>query len=286
MKNNKNLPLILSALLIVSLLVFFGVKSLSSYNNENDTIAEKYEELNSKYEALLNERNELRLKIEALNAKINSKNEQLDQYISEIQKSNLTEEQLSDYKQKVNRLIIELDDLIAEKKILDFRYAKEKFNNYKSNEEIKDLEVDVMALEEKNKELKRLSKLKNRPYIYSVNVETFNEKRNEVLVSTDKARRVDIIQTCINMESFNYSSDNYVYFQILRPDFTPITAKNGANKKLDHTKKVKVSSLNALNNYCFEVKVDEDMEKLKKGQYILNIYDEDVLISRAFFTLR
>lgn len=289
MRKKRNFVIALGIGLIVTACAVFGFMSFSDLKSKNSLMAFEYEMLNNKYDKLLKESNNLKAKIESLNGQISDKNELLDFYISEIQKKTLSSEKMATYKQRANQLITELDELIAEKKILDYKYAKEKFNHYKTGEENKDLKVAVAELKDANKNLKHKLKTEKSPHIYSVNIESFNEKNNGVLISTDKARKVDIIQTCINVDGFKSDSKTDVIFQMLTPDFRTISTKDSYgrnNTKLNYTKKINASELSKVKNYCFEVDFDYHRDKLKKGKYILNIYDKSGLISRAFFSLR
>lgn len=274
--------------IIVILTIALGILKFSNLKSKSNDIANKYEHLNDAYNKLLEERDRLKLNIEKLDNQINEKNKQLDFYISEIQKNKISKVQTEEYKQKITQLITELDDLIAEKKILDFKFAKEKYQNINTKEENAILKHIVADLETENKSLKSKESIKNKPYIYSINIESFDEKRNSNLISTDKARKVDVIQACIKLENFSASGTSDIFFQILTPEFETLNSKEGYKSDLStlsYTSKISASKLSVFKNYCFEAKID-DNTKLKKGKYILNIYDNTRLISRAFFTLR
>ncbi|MFD0963314.1 hypothetical protein [Pseudofulvibacter geojedonensis] len=287
MKNNK-LKITGLAIAVIAITAF-GLVSFTHLNKENKNITNKYEKLNNNYNELLREKNKLSKNKEVLDKEIDKKNNEIDVYISKIKKNKLTTEQLEITKTKVNKLIKELDCLITEKKKLDFHYAKVYYAGLDLKKENTELKKNISDLKDENARVKNKAKLAKRLYILSVKIESFNKKNNDKLVASNKARKVNFINTCISMDALSLNSKNQVFFQILTPNFEVLNAKDGFDKngkKILYTKKVNLSNFNALEDFCFETEIQKEEGKLQKGQYILNIFDEDSLISREFFTLK
>ena len=210
--------------------------------------------------------------------------------MGEIQNKDLTIKQLKKYKGKVAKLNKELDQLIDDMKALDFKYITLSNEHTLALEENTTLKAKVDSMELQQIETAKKLVESKRPYVVSINTETYKERRNNDLVQTDRARRIDIMNICIDLvaNDYNLTSQSDVFLQIIKPDLNVLNPKVGYQKdqkQINYTGKVTLAELKDNNNFCSEIIIPED-EKLKKGKYLINIYDVNGLIAREYINLK
>ena len=278
----------LLALTLVTLVVL-----LSAYfaeKEKKEEVSESYAELTKDFSKLSTENTTLNEKKESLVKEIEEKNEKINFYMGEIQNKDLTIKQLKKYKGKVAKLNKELDQLIDDMKALDFKYITLSNEHTLALEENTTLKAKVDSMELQQIETAKKLVESKRPYVVSINTETYKERRNNDLVQTDRARRIDIMNICIDLvaNDYNLTSQSDVFLQIIKPDLNVLNPKVGYQKdqkQINYTGKVTLAELKDNNNFCSEIIIPED-EKLKKGKYLINIYDVNGLIAREYINLK
>lgn len=116
------------------------------------------------------------------------------------------------------------------------------------------------------------------------------ERSSGKLIPTERARRSDKIRVCYTVAKnpLTEAGDKEFYVQVIDPNSNVL----GANNQVEFEDKVLNYSLISRFNYenrnlnvCEFVSPNGD-EKFEKGRYIVNVFNEENLISTSEFTLR
>lgn len=287
MKKNhiKNGLLALTTITLVILLsAYFTEKK------QKEEVSNSYAELADDFSELTTENTSLNEKREALSKEIEEKNDKINFYMGEIENKDLTIKELKKYKGKVAKLNKELDQLIDDMKALDVKYIALSNEHTLVLEENDNLKAQVDSMEIAQIETAKRIVESKRPYVVSINAETYKERRNNNLVATDRARRIDIMNVCVDLvaNEYNLKDQSDIFLQIIKPDLSILDPKTGYQKdqkQINYTGKVTLAELKDSSNFCSEVIIPED-EKLKKGKYLINVYDVNGLIAREYINLK
>ncbi len=291
---NKRTLLILGLLLGVS--VIFNIYLLSRSNTAETQVVEekaKVDSLNAfknslenDFEAMTYELDQFKGKniqldslLEKANADITKQKRQIDKLINENKDIDLLKRQLAEMKAIRDGYRDQIETLIKENKEL-------RFANINLSQEVDNLNKTTQDL---NQKVQLASELRTENII----VEPLREKGKGKLEATEKAKRVGKINTTFVIAENKVApkGKREVVLRIVKPDgYVLSDANNGSGtftkeggRSTDYTLLKNVDYNNARTEVLFEW---DQLEELKSGLYIAEVYVDGVLMGNNKFDLK
>jgi uncharacterized protein (DUF3084 family) len=287
-KSNSSLKAVVAILAILLVGSLFYIYKISS---KVDNFAGQLEKASTEKQSVMKDLEDLKATYDAAIAENSSMSEELIQerdkvvkLMDDLKKSN---GDLSKYKNQVQALQGNLKQLMKDNEALKTQNTKLTLSRDSTvvvlGQAQKFNEVLVGQNEDLSKTVEKGSKLS----ILNLQTAAYKLKSSGKEIATDKASRADVLKISFTIaeNSIAKSGDKEYYIQV-------IDSKNnvlGESKTVDLGEKTLVYSFISSVKYENKtVQVSQDLAgtDFNKGLYTVNVFDKDVLVSSANFTLK
>jgi cell division protein FtsB len=287
-KSNSSLKaiIIVLAILLVGSLAYMYKMSTDNeaterqYVSEKDKLVADLENAKASYDAAIAENSGLKGELEAERAKI-------EELLAEVKKSKGDVASLSRYKNDYLKLKREMDSLLKENETLKAQNATLTTERDSVATELTASKVYNDTLLNQNQKLTKTVEKAAKLSIINLKAEAFKEKGSGKLVATDKARRVDKLKITFTIAANEVAKQgNKTYYVQI------IDSKNNVlGEKQTETFGEYTLTYSFITNAIYEnksISVSEILsgKDFEKGLYHVNLFDKDVLVGDATFTLR
>jgi len=287
-----NYRLIISSLVVV--LLALGAYSYSSY----ETVKAHETFLIQEKKLIESELSEILTSYETLSKDYQSVSEALDEAKEEIQIALDSLEILTNnvdvvirYKSQLNAIRLKntlLLETIDSLQLQNVRLLEEKRMAYNSLKE-KDNVISELKSEQTllNKTIEKASTIS----VAKVATKAFKSLKNDRKKATNRARKTDLLDICITFAEnpVANSGNKTIYLQVLSPD-NNVMSDQGAvsfgNSTLIYSKKDLVDYHNEAMDFCTTITCDNNDKPLEKGQYTVNVFNDDRMLHSTTFALK
>lgn len=288
---NTGLKVGLGILLVLFLGTAFYTSKLYKEKKENEAtlISEKKQvmaDLNNmakEYDLAIGEN-------EVANQKLVEARERIQGLMDSLKISQNSVNSLWRYKKKFLALQEEMDVLLAENDSLKVENKLLATSLDSTQVQLAERTMFTDSLLVQNSELAEV--MENAAVLQTVDLKGFGviERRSGKLIPTERASRSDKIRVCFTIakNSLVQAGDKELYVQVIDPNNNVL----GANEQIQFEQKVLNYSLVSKFNYenrnlniCEFVSPNGD-EKFEKGRYVVNVFNENDLVSSSEFNLR
>jgi len=290
-KNNsslKSLIIVLSVLFALSLVYIYklttDVKStevkLITSSNEKEEAIKELKKLKATYDAAI-------LENTSLSDELTAERDKVVALLANIKKSNFDMASMAKYKKQYEVLETKMKDLVAENKNLKNDNTELKTQRDCVTVILDESKKANMELEGQNENLTKTIEKGSKLSIINLKSAAFIVRGSGKEIPTDKASRADVLKVSFTIaeNAIAKSGDRNYYVQI-------IDSKNNvmgeskelklADKTLNYSFIAKVKYMNKTVDFVQNIPT----EKLEKGTFYVNVFDNSQLISNTTFTLR
>ena len=286
-KTSKTLIIILALLLVGTLIYSFKIYQESEatallLENEKIEVLKNLENMTSLY-------NEANADNKVANEKIIEAQARLDSLKNELKSSKITVSTLLKYKKKYFEMESEMEVLLEENTTLKFQNTLlETSLDSTQNQLSSQLETNT-KLEAQNLQLKETVNAVKKLTVERLNAYGVIQRRSGKLVPTTRASRVDNLRICYSVPSnlLTESGERSYLVQVIDPSLNVIGSNTPVSFEEGVLKYSYVSSFtynNKLLDICDFVSTEE--RNYEKGLYIVNVFDQNTLITSSTFTLK
>ena len=286
-KTSKTLIIILALLLVGTLIYSFKMYQDSEatallLENEKIEVLKNLENMTSLY-------NEANADNKVANEKIIEAQARLDSLKNELKSSKITVSTLLKYKKKYFEMESEMEVLLEENTTLKFQNTLlETSLDSAQNQLFSQLETNT-KLEAQNLQLKETVNAAKNLTVERLNAYGVIQRRSGKLVPTTRASRVDNLRICYSVPSnlLTESGERSYLVQVIDPSLNVIGSNTPVSFEEGVLKYSYVSSFtynNKLLDICDFVSTEE--RNYEKGLYIVNVFDQNTLITSSTFTLK
>ena len=279
---------VLSLLLVGSIFYNFQQKNDTQLCQAESTkiISEKESVLNDlkalkvTYDQAINDKT-------AISDELIAERTKVENLISELQKSKVSKQSVSKYKNMYFELESKMNSLVAENEVLkkdnlalcqqrdSIKIAETEAK--KANETLASTNVDLTS------KVQKAAKLK----VSNLKTVAFKQRNSGKLVDTEKASRADILQISFTLaeNELAQAGEKSYNIQVIDSENNVIGEKKEVvfgDKTLTYSFEKKVN----YENKTVEVTEDLPVKDIVKGTYFVNIFDQDQLVSKTSFALR
>ncbi|KGO94576.1 hypothetical protein Q766_00160 [Flavobacterium subsaxonicum WB 4.1-42 = DSM 21790] len=287
-KSNSSLKaiIIVLSILLVGSLAYMYKMSTDSEKTEKTLVSEKEGLLNdlkaakANYDAAIAENTGLSEELIAERAKIES-------LIAEVKKSKGDVKALQRYKDDYRRLKRDMDNLIAENNKLkqeNGTLTTQRDSTMTALGETKRYNDTLMS---QNENLSRTVEKAAKVQVLNLKTQSFKEKSSGKLVSTEKARRVDVLKISFTLAANEVAKagNKTYYIQVID------SKNNVVGEKKTEVFGEYTLTYSFITNAIYEGKTMEVSETIAgkdfaKGLYTVNVFDKDQLVGNTTFTLK
>jgi len=287
-KSNSSLKaiIIVLSILLVGSLAYMYKMSTDSEKTEKTLVSEKEGLLNdlkaakANYDAAIAENTGLSEELIAERAKIES-------LIAEVEKSKGDVKALQRYKDDYRRLKRDMDNLIAENNKLkqeNGTLTTQRDSTMTALGETKRYNDTLMS---QNENLSRTVEKAAKVQVLNLKTQSFKEKSSGKLVSTEKARRVDVLKISFTLAANEVAKagNKTYYIQVID------SKNNVVGEKKTEVFGEYTLTYSFITNAIYEGKTMEVSETIAgkdfaKGLYTVNVFDKDQLVGNTTFTLK
>jgi Holliday junction resolvase len=296
-RNNKGLKALVAILaLLLAISVFFNFRSLKetksltskfeSVKSEKDKVLDSLEVLKNTYEVAISEKT-------TLSDNLQLEKKKVENLISELKKSKGDATAMASFRKKFNALQENMKSLIAENDILK-----------KSNESLtvqKDSVITVANIQKKNNDTLMIknetlaTKVEKGSKLVVMNLKTqsIKQKSSGKIVETDKASKANKLKISFSIAANEIadSGEKTYYIQVIDSKNNVLGEKKVeefGEESLTYSFISKVPYENKSVDIVEYLSLDETKkgEEFEKGTYFVNVFDKNVLASKASFALR
>ena len=286
--NSKIFIIILSLLLLASLGYIWKLStdlkttetSVVNIEAERDNLVNELEKINTEYQSMISENNELSDELKLEKAKV-------EELLQKVKRGQATQTELASYKNQLSTLQSKFKVLMEENQAL-------KTQNETLTAKVDSVSTVVIEQKEynqvligQNEELAKTVEKGSKLSVLNLKTGAYKLKSSGKEIETDKANRADMLKIdfTIAENKIAKSGDKQYYIQI-------IDAKNNV---LGEKKSVMFGEKELTYSFISTVKYDNSTinvseilkgENFEKGNYFVNVFDKDELVSKTTFSLR
>jgi hypothetical protein len=286
-KGSKTTILILVLLLLGTLFFTYRMHSTNKatelvLENEKSEVVRNLEQMSSLY-AEANADNEV------ANAKLIEAQARLDVLVAELKASKSSVSALLKYKKKYFELESEMEVLLNENETLKFQNALLETALDSTQVQLNSQLDSNTLLTQQNLQLSETVNKAKTLTVERLNAFGVIQRNSGKLVPTTRARRVDNLRICYTIPSnlIAEAGDKKYFVQVIDPSLSVIgsnTPVQFGDKSLKYSYVSAFSYENELLEVCDFVSNEEGT--YEKGAYIVNVFDQDMLISSTTFSLK
>ena len=291
--NSKNTALKVGLGILLALFLGTAFYTSKLYNEKKENEATLISEKKQVMADLNNMAKEYDLAIgenEVANQKLVEARDRIQGLMDSLKISQNSVNSLWRYKKKFLALQEEMDVLLAENDSLKVENKLLATTLDSTQVQLAERTVFTDSLLVQNSELAEV--MEGAAVLQTVGLKGFGviERRSGKLIPTERASRSDKIRVCFTVakNALVQAGDQELYVQVLDPKDNVL----GANEQVQFEEKVLNYSLVSKFNYenrnlniCEFVSPNGD-QKFEKGRYIVNVFNEDQLVSSSEFTLK
>ena len=281
----KAIIIVLSILLVGSLTYMYKMSTDNEaterkYVSEKESLIAKLEEARASYDAAIADNSDLKSELVAEREKIN-------ELLEKVKKSEGDIVALTRYKNDYFKLKREMDVLIADNKKL------------KEQNELLTMERDstLTALGEsrmyndtllsQNERLSKTVEKAGKVALVNLRVEPYKERNSGKLISTDKARRVDVLQITFTLAANEVAAaGNKMYYVQVIDSKNNVIGEKQTEVFGEYTLTYSFITNAIYQNQTMEVTETLSGKDFEKGLYHVNLFERDQKVASATFTLR
>ncbi|MBE98964.1 MAG: hypothetical protein CMP77_03180 [Flavobacterium sp.] len=281
----KAIIVILAILLVGSLAFMYKMstdseKAEKQYVSEKDQFLAELNETKAQYDAAVAENTGLKGELEEERAKI-------QRLIDEVEKWKGDANSLRKYKDDYSRLKREMDRLMAENKQLkaqNQQLTTERDSTMVVLDESRRYNDTLVSQNENlSKTVERASKLT----ILDLKADPYKERNSGKLVSTERARRVDVLKISFTIAANEVAQagNKMYYVQVIDPKNNVLGEKQ-TEVFGDYTLTYSFITNAIYENKTMKVSETLSCKDFEKGTYHVNLFDKDKLVANSTFTLK
>jgi hypothetical protein len=286
-KPSKALIIILALLLLGTLFYSYQLYQDSKatallLENEKTEVLKDLENMTSLYK-------EANADNEVANEKLIEAQTRLDSLIKELKTSKLSVSALLKYKKKYFALESEMEVLLDENATLKFQNTLLETSLDSTQNQLSTQLASNTKLEAQNLRLSESVDAAKKLNVERLNAYGVIQRRSGKLVPTTRASRVDNLRICYSVPSnvLTESGDKNYLVQVIDPNLNVIGSNTPVPFEEGVLKYSYVSAFtydNELLDVCDFVSTKE--RDYEKGQYTVNVFDQNTLITSSTFTLK
>jgi uncharacterized protein (DUF3084 family) len=290
-KSNSKLKAII---IVLALLLVGSLGYLYKITTDNQILEADVKTISTEKESFLSELNALKRSYDAaldektvLTEELEAERQKVIDLIRQVEKAQNDTKTLAGLRSKFKGLEDKNKLLLAENERLIFENQQLKID-LDSTKVVLTNEKDYnKVLVGQNEELSSTVKKASKLSILNLNTAAFKVRNSGKEISTDRARRADILKISFTIAENNIakSGDRQYYVQIIDPNSNVL----GAREDVEIEGKVlKYSFISKVNFKNSTVQVVENLpgENFDSGTYFINIYDDTSLVAKSSFSLR
>lgn len=290
-KSNSKLKAII---IVLALLLVGSLGYLYKITTDNQSLEETVEKVSTEKETFLSELNALKLSYDAaldekttLSEELEAERQKVIDLISQVEKAQGDAKALAGLRSKFKSLEDKNKILLAENERLIFENQQLKMD-LDSTKIVLTNEKDYnKVLVGQNEELSSTVKKASKLSILNVNTAAYKVKNSGKEISTDKARRADMLKISFTIAENNIaqSGDREYYVQIIDPKSNVIGVREDIEIEGKVLKYSFISKV-AFKNSTVQVVENLPGKDFESGTYFINIYDDTTLLAKSSFSLR
>lgn len=249
--------------------------------SEKDKILSDLEALKAEYDIAINEKT-------ALSEELIAEREKIENLIAELEKANGDLASLQRFKQEALNLRREKESLMAQNETLKKENTKLTVKIDSTNVVLKEAVIKNETLTQENTNLTSTVEKGSQLIVVNPKVEAFKIKSSGKEVLTEKGSRADQIKVCFTIAENKIAKEQekMYYIQIIDSKNNVLGDKKTVTygeQILTYSVESKVNFKNKTLNVCEAVVNKNGFEK---GNYSINIFDGNVLVSSSSLTLK
>lgn len=289
--SSRSLKVILG--IAIALLIGTGVYSYTLYSSGLETEKQLTEEKQLVLNSLNEKAEQLDVAIgesQVANEKLIEAKERIESLAASLEASEGTVRNLRNYRRKFLALEKEMDALLAENDALKLENSLLATSLDSTQTELNERSIFNDSLLAQNSELATI--VDDASILSAASLKGFGVivRTSGKLIPTERARRADKVRVCytIAKNTLVGSGDKEFFVQVLDPNDNVL----GLNEQIEFEGQVVNYSLISKFNYegnnldiCEFVEPD-GKSKFEKGRYVVNVYDEDRLVTSSEFELK
>ncbi|AXT19910.1 chromosome partitioning protein ParA [Flavobacteriaceae bacterium AU392] len=289
--SNRSLKVILG--IAIALLIGTGVYSYTLYSSGLETEKQLTEEKQLVLNSLNEKAEQLDVAIgesQVANEKLIEAKERIESLAASLEASEGTVRNLRNYRRKFLALEKEMDALLAENDALKLENSLLATSLDSTQTELNERSIFNDSLLAQNSELATI--VDDASILSAASLKGFGVivRTSGKLIPTERARRADKVRVCytIAKNTLVGSGDKEFFVQVLDPNDNVL----GLNEQIEFEGQIVNYSLISKFNYegnnldiCEFVEPD-GKSKFEKGRYVVNVYDEDRLVTSSEFELK
>lgn len=286
-KSNSSLKaiIVVLAILLVGSLAFMYKMSTDNEASEKKFVTEK-EQLMADLEAAEKQYSDAEAQNSELAADFEAERAKVQELLEQVKKAEGDVAALNRYKQQYFKLKKDMDNLIAENKMLKEENARLLTERDSTMTALNDSKTYNDTLINQNERLSRTIDKASKLTIVDLKAEPYKQRRSGKLIATDRARRVDLLKIGFTIAANEVADagEKMYYVQVIDPK------NNVLGEKKTETFGEYTLTYSFVTNAAYEnktIKVSEDLKSddFEKGTYYVNLFDKDKLVGSSTFTL-
>jgi uncharacterized protein (DUF3084 family) len=226
---------------------------------------------------------------DSLNSELLAEREKVVNLIEELNKSKEDVNTLRVFKSKYKQIQASFNALVSkdsEFKTLNEKLTRERDSTALILQEQKNL-IDSQA--SLNNELKSKVEKASKLIVTNIKTEAIREKSTGEQIVTEKARKANKLKICFTIAANEVadSGDKIYYVQIIDAKSNIMGIKQVkyfGDKSIDYSFETKVKFNNKSVDVCNFL--DNNGQEFVKGQYFVNLFDKEALVSKTSFVLK
>lgn len=289
-KINNNIILAALAAIILGILIAFYY-SYAQSKNQISFLEEEKAILTTDLTLIKADIAQLRARDEVSEIELQKSEETVDRLLDSVRRLTFTIEKLREYKSELRRLDARNDSLEVKNNFLKYTNSKLTERNEETQNK---LEVVLNSLSEAEAEKRRVAKeamnvRKEKVYLEVDNIRAVGWRtKNGKRIQTNKASVIEKLEGCaiVVEDASSAGSKKILYFQFLGPSMQVIEDNaNTINVNGNvYSKRAEFVFDGTQQQVCNEITFPQG--SLNKGTYILNVFEDEKLLSRTEFLLK
>ena len=286
-KSNSSLKaiIVVLAILLVGSLAFMYKMSTDNEASEKKFVTEK-EQLIADLEAAKKQYSDAEAQNSELEDDFEEERAKVQELLEQVKKAEGDVAALNRYKQQYFKLKKEMDNLIAENKMLKEENVRLLTERDSTMTALNDSKTYNDTLINQNERLSKTIDKASKLTIIDLKAEPYKQRRSGKLIATDRARRVDLLKIGFTIAANEVADagEKVYHVQVIDPK------NNVLGDKKTEVFGEYTLTYSFITNAKYEnetIKVSEELkgDDFEKGTYYVNLFDKDKLVGSSTFTL-
>lgn len=287
-KSNSSLKaiIVVLAILLVGSLAFMYKMSTDNEATEKRYVTEK-EQLIADLEAAKAQYDEATAENSGLRADFDAERAKVEELLERVKKADGDIATLTRYKNDYFKLKREMDSLLKENRMLKAQNASltsERDSTMTALDETRRFNDTLLNQNENlSKTVQKASKLT----ILNLKAQPYKERNSGKLVSTEKARRVDVLKISFTIAANEVAkAGNKMYYVQIIDSKNNVLGEKKTEVFGEYTLTYSFITNAVYENQTMNVSETLSGDDFEKGTYYVNLFDNDKLVANSTFTLR